>query len=283
VFCGAPRGAAIADPQKPTSGIPLFPDGVPAPVDKSRGVIKNASESILVAEAVRKVYRSGGEEVVALHGLDLTVPEGEFLAVMGPSGSGKTTLLNCVSGLDEIDGGRVLVDGLSIHELSDKARTLHRAQEMGFIFQAFNLIPVFTATENVELPLLLAGVHEHDARVRARETLTRVGLGNRLDRRPMELSGGEQQRVAVARALAGKPRIVWADEPTGNLDSEMAAAVIELLGELHNEGLTIILVTHDPTVAAHADRLITVRDGRLVADERLAGPKEEELLEMVAR
>jgi putative ABC transport system ATP-binding protein len=234
------------------------------------------TEPILVAERVRKVYRSGADSVVALHGLDLVVPQGEFLAVMGPSGSGKTTLLNCVSGLDEIDDGRVLVDGLSIHELSDKERTKHRAREMGFIFQAFNLIPVFTATENVELPLLLAGVREYDARIRARETLTRVGLGHRLDRRPMELSGGEQQRVAVARALAGRPRIVWADEPTGNLDSEMAAAVIDLLGELHEEGLTIILVTHDPTVAAHADRLITVRDGRLVEDKLLVGPKVEE-------
>jgi len=231
--------------------------------------IETHTRPILVAENVRKVYRSGADSVVALHGLDLVVPQGEFVAVMGPSGSGKTTLLNCVSGLDDIDDGRVFVDGLSIHELSDKARTKHRAKEMGFIFQAFNLIPVFTATENVELPLLLAGVREHDARARARETLERVGLGQRLDRRPMELSGGEQQRVAVARALAGKPRIVWADEPTGNLDSEMAAAVIELLGELHAEGLSIILVTHDPTVAAHADRLITVRDGRLVGDELL--------------
>jgi putative ABC transport system ATP-binding protein len=237
---------------------------------------------ILVADGVRKIYRSGADSIVALHGLDLVVPQGQFVAVMGPSGSGKTTLLNCVSGLDEIDAGRVLVDGLSIHELSDKERTKHRAKEMGFIFQAFNLIPVFTATENVELPLLLAGVREQDARIRARDTLERVGLGHRLDRRPMELSGGEQQRVAVARALAGKPRIVWADEPTGNLDSEMAAAVIELLGELHEEGLTIILVTHDPTVAAHADRLITVRDGRIVEDKLLVGPSAEEVREKVA-
>jgi putative ABC transport system ATP-binding protein len=235
--------------------------------------------SILVADGVRKIYRSGADSIVALHGLDLVVPQGQFVAVMGPSGSGKTTLLNCVSGLDEIDGGRVLVDGLSIHDLSDKERTKHRAREMGFIFQAFNLIPVFTATENVELPLLLAGEREADARLRARETLERVGLGHRLDRRPMELSGGEQQRVAVARALAGKPRIVWADEPTGNLDSEMAGSVIALLGELHVEGLTIILVTHDPNVAAHADRLVTVRDGRLVEDELLTGPPEKEVLE----
>jgi putative ABC transport system ATP-binding protein len=229
-----------------------------------------SAEPILVAEGVRKVYRSGGEEVVALQSLDLTVADGEFLAVMGPSGSGKTTLLNCVSGLDDIDAGRVLVDGLSIHELSDKERTKHRAQEMGFIFQAFNLIPVFTATENVELPLLLSGLKESDARTRARATLERVGLGHRLDRRPTELSGGEQQRVAIARALAGRPRIVWADEPTGNLDSEMARTVMELLGELHGEGLSLILVTHDRMVARYADRMITVRDGRIVTDERLA-------------
>ena len=236
---------------------------------------------ILSAERVRKVYRSGGDEIVALHGLDLEIPEGEFVAVMGPSGSGKTTLLNCVSGLDEIDGGRVLVDGKSIHELSDGERTRHRAAAMGFVFQAFNLIPVFTTTENVELPLLLVGVDEREARRRAQETLRRVGLGHRLDRRPPELSGGEQQRVAVARALAGRPRLVWADEPTGNLDSEMAHAVMELLGELHREGLTIVLVTHDRTVASYADRLLTVRDGRLVGDERL-GERVEPELEAVA-
>ena len=227
-------------------------------------------DPILVAQGVRKIYRSGSSDVLALKGLDLEVGPGEFLAVMGPSGSGKTTLLNCLSGLDEIDAGRVVIDGHSIHELSDAKRTRHRAETMGFIFQAFNLIPVFTATENVELPLLLAGVSEAEARRRARETLSSVGLGHRLDRRPPELSGGEQQRVAIARALAGRPRIVWADEPTGNLDSEMAAAVMDLLVELHAQGLTIVLITHDPTVAARADRLITVKDGELVADERLA-------------
>jgi putative ABC transport system ATP-binding protein len=237
------------------------------------------SEPILVAEGVRKVYRSGGTDVLALKGLHLTVPQGEFVAVMGASGSGKTTLLNCLSGLDEIDDGRVLVDGHSIHELSDAKRTRHRAETMGFIFQAFNLIPVFTATENVELPLLLARVPAAEARERARETLVRVGLGHRLDRRPPELSGGEQQRVAIARALAGRPRLIWADEPTGNLDSEMASAVMDLLSELHEEGLTLVLITHDPTVAARADRLITVKDGELVADERLprveaSGPRE---------
>jgi putative ABC transport system ATP-binding protein len=149
---------------------------------------------------------------------------------------------------------------------------------MGFIFQAFNLIPVFTTTENVELPLLLVGVPEKDARRRAQETLRRVGLGHRLDRRPTELSGGEQQRVAVARALAGTPSLVWADEPTGNLDSEMAHAVMELLAQLHAEGLTIVLITHDRTVASYAERLLTVRDGRLVADESLGSAVERDLV-----
>jgi putative ABC transport system ATP-binding protein len=221
---------------------------------------------VLKAEAVRKVYRSGADEVEALRGVDLTVSAGEFVAVMGPSGSGKTTLLNCFSGLDSIDGGRVLIEGKSIHELPDAERTAHRAAAMGFVFQAFNLIPVFTTVENVELPLLLAGAKDAEARRRAEETLARVGLEHRFRHRPTELSGGEQQRVAIARALAGKPRIVWADEPTGNLDSEMAGSVMELLEELHAEGLTLILVTHDSTVAARGTRLITVRDGRVVED-----------------
>jgi putative ABC transport system ATP-binding protein len=230
-------------------------------------------ETLLTAERVRKVYRSEGADVEALKGLDLDVPEGQFLAVMGPSGSGKTTLLNCLSGLDEIDEGRVIVDGLSIHELSDARRTRHRAESMGFIFQAFNLIPVFTATENVELPLLLAGTPERESRARAKETLTRVGLGHRLDRRPTELSGGEQQRVAIARALAARPHLIWADEPTGNLDSEMAASVMDLLCELNADGLTLILITHDPNVGARADRLITIKDGELVGDELLTQPE----------
>jgi putative ABC transport system ATP-binding protein len=231
--------------------------------------VEPTASTVLRAEGVRKVYRSGADEVEALRGVDLDVATGELLAVMGPSGSGKTTLLNCFSGLDTIDGGRVLIEGKSIHELPDGERTRHRAAAMGFIFQAFNLIPVFTTVENVELPLLLAGARESEARERAEETLTRVGLEHRFRHRPTELSGGEQQRVAVARALAGRPRIVWADEPTGNLDSEMAASVMDLLCELHAEGLTIVLVTHDSTVAARGTRLITVRDGRVVDDRRL--------------
>ena len=224
---------------------------------------------LLEASGVHKTYRTGAESVDALKGVDLAIEAGEFVSVMGPSGSGKTTLLNCLSGLDGIDHGKVMLGGESIHEMSDARRTRHRAESMGFIFQAFNLIPVFTATENVELPLLLAGKPAKTARAAAVETLGRVGLGHRLDHRPAELSGGEQQRVTVARALAGRPQIVWADEPTGNLDSETAAAVMDLLSELHEEGLTLVLVTHDGDIGASAQRRIVVRDGVVVDDERL--------------
>jgi putative ABC transport system ATP-binding protein len=222
---------------------------------------------MLVAESVRKVYRTGAEEVIALADVDFLVREGEFVSVMGPSGSGKTTLLNCCSGLDDIDGGRVLLDGLDLHELSDGQRTRNRASSMGFVFQAYNLIPVFSAVENVELPLLLAGTDPKDARRLAEETLERVGLGHRLRHRPTELSGGEQQRVTVARALAGRPRVVWADEPTGALDSETADTVMDLLVDLNREGLTLVVVTHDEQVGRMANRVVRMRDGRIVTDE----------------
>jgi putative ABC transport system ATP-binding protein len=226
---------------------------------------------MLQAEHLRKVYRTGAEEVVALRDVDLVVYEGEFVSVMGPSGSGKTTLLNCCSGLDDIDGGRVLLDGVDLHALSDAQRTTNRASSMGFIFQAYNLIPVFSAVENVELPLLLAGADAKDARRRACETLERVGLGARLKHRPAELSGGEQQRVTVARALAGRPRLVWADEPTGALDSETADQVLALLHDLNQEGLTLIVVTHDDGVGHSANRLVRMRDGHVVSDELVGG------------
>jgi putative ABC transport system ATP-binding protein len=234
--------------------------------------VTNAAGStpILEAYGVVKRYRTEADTVDALRGIDLTVNAGEFVAVMGPSGSGKTTLLNCLSGLDDIDAGKVIVAGESIHEMSDSRRTKHRAANMGFIFQAFNLIPVFSATENVELPLLLSGSNAKEAREAARETLTRVGLGHRLDHKPTELSGGEQQRVAIARALAGDPKLVWADEPTGNLDSETADNVMDLLHEMHSEGLTLMLVTHDPAIGDSAPRRVVVRDGAIVSDERKA-------------
>jgi len=228
-------------------------------------------EPLLLAEGVRKVYRTGeaGDiEVEALAGLDLTIDRGELVAVMGPSGSGKTTLLNCLSGLDDIDGGRVLVEGQDLFALSDAKRTAYRAKGMGFVFQAYNLIPVFTAAENVELPLLLAGVAPRQARREAAMMLEGVGLGHRLRHRPNELSGGEQQRVTIARALAARPAIVWADEPTGNLDTQMAAQVLALIQDLNrDEGQTVVLVTHDPAIGAAAGRRVRMRDGRVVADE----------------
>jgi putative ABC transport system ATP-binding protein len=216
---------------------------------------------------VTKIYRTGQQEVTALDRLDITVRSGEMLAVMGPSGSGKTTLLNCLSGLDDIDGGRVLVEGHDLFAMTDHERTAHRAKAMGFIFQAFNLIPVFNAVENVELPLLLVGVRAREARSRAIDILARVGLGERALHRPNELSGGEQQRVAIARALVATPAIVWADEPTGNLDTVMAAQVMDLLRQLNDEGQTIVLVTHDEGIGHSAKRLVRMLDGHLVLDE----------------
>ncbi|MFF5923388.1 ABC transporter ATP-binding protein [Streptomyces flavochromogenes] len=229
----------------------------------------NADQGLLVATGVRKIYRTGSVEVTALLDLDLIVRHGEMVAVMGPSGSGKTTLLNCLSGLDDIDAGRVEVDGHDLFAMSDAARTEHRAHTMGFVFQAFNLIPVFSAVENVELPLLLVGTRTREARRRALDMLDRVDLGHRVEHRPSELSGGEQQRVTIARALAGRPAIVWADEPTGNLDSAMADQVMDLLCELNqDEGQTIVLVTHDSAIGARAPRLIRMHDGQLVDDVR---------------
>ena len=227
---------------------------------RDRTVGKSA-DGILTATDVWKTYRRGVESVAALKGVSLTVARGEFVAVMGPSGSGKTTLLNCLSGLDDIDSGAVVVEGQNLHDLPDAKRSRHRAENMGFIFQAFNLIPVFTAAENVELPLLLAGVAPAEARRRSEETLDRVGLGDRKNHRPNELSGGEQQRVTIARALAGRPTVVWADEPTGNLDTETAGTVMDLLIELNQQGLSIVLVTHDSGIGKRAGRVITMRDG----------------------
>jgi putative ABC transport system ATP-binding protein len=227
---------------------------------------RGAPAPILVARGVRKHYRTGSQDVQALRDLDLVISRGEFVSVMGPSGSGKTTLLNCLSGLDDIDAGSVTVEGNHLHAMRDAARTAHRAQRMGFIFQAFNLIPVLSAAENVELPLLLNGVRARPARQRAQATLDRVGLSHRHDHRPNELSGGEQQRVAVARALAIEPALVWADEPTGNLDSTTADRVVELLRELHADGLTLVLVTHDPEIGQSAQRVVTMTDGAIVSE-----------------
>ncbi|HEX6381742.1 MAG TPA: ABC transporter ATP-binding protein [Acidimicrobiia bacterium] len=215
---------------------------------------------IVEATGVRKVYR-GGTEVEALKGVGMEVLRGEMVAVMGPSGSGKTTLLNCLSGLESIDEGAIRVGGVDLARLSDDDRTEYRAGHMGFVFQAFNLLPVLTAAENVEIPLLLVGAKAKSARAQALEILDAVGLAERADHRPDQLSGGEQQRVAVARALVHRPEVVWADEPTGNLDSEATESVMGVLVRMNRDGQTIVLVTHNPLVAERAHRIIRMRDG----------------------
>ncbi len=226
----------------------------------------STSQPILAARGVTKTYRTGSHEVPALRGADLDIHTGELLMVMGPSGNGKTTLLNCLSGLDDIDGGTVHVDGQDLFAMPDRARTRHRAERMGFVFQSFNLIPVLSAEENVELPLLVTGEAPKHARERARDMLARVGLADRGTHRPGELSGGEQQRVTVARALVAQPAIVWADEPTGALDSRTAGEIIDLLHEVHADGQTLVVVTHDEGLGRSGERLVQVRDGRVVHD-----------------
>ncbi len=220
------------------------------------------SQPMVVAQRLRKVYR-GASAVEALRGVDLEVQRGEMVAIVGPSGCGKTTLLNCLSGLDRFDGGRVVVDGADLTTMSDRDRTAYRARNMGFVFQAFNLLPVLTTVENTEIPLLLQGVPARAARRRAEEMLETLGLAQRAQHRPDQLSGGEQQRVAVARALVHKPAVVWADEPTGNLDTEVTYIITELLLKTNREGQTIVLVTHNPLVAERAGRVIRMRDGRI--------------------
>ena len=221
---------------------------------------------IALARRLRKVYH-GADEVEALRGIDLQVERGEMIAIVGPSGSGKTTLLNCLSGLDVFDGGQVVIDGQDLSKMSDRARTHYRSRNMGFVFQAFNLLPVLSAAENVEIPLLLQGVGTKDSRRRALEMLETLGLAHRANHRPDQLSGGEQQRVAVARALIHKPAVVWADEPTGNLDSEVTNVIVELLVRMNQSGQTIVLVTHNPQVAERTQRTIRMRDGRIETSE----------------
>ena len=211
-------------------------------------------------------------KVHALRGVDLSVQRGEMVAVMGASGCGKTTLLNVLSGLDDLSEGQVVIDGPPIHQMSDARRTRYRAEKMGFVFQSFNLLPVLSAVENVELPLLVAGVKAGEARRRAQEALAMVGLAGQSSQRPAELSGGQQQRVTIARALVNEPAIVWADEPTGNLDSENSSEVMNLLCRLNKEkSQTFIIVTHDLAVGRRADRILRMADGMIVEELFPAG------------
>ena len=222
---------------------------------------------IISATGVTKTYRSRNVVVEALNNVDFEVMPGEMVAVMGPSGSGKTTLLNCMSGLDSIDSGDVTIAGRLLRTMSDDALSDYRATSMGFVFQAYNLLPVLSAQENVELPLVLAGRSPKEARSKAIEKLELVGLDDRLDHLPAELSGGQQQRVAIARALANDPAIVWGDELTGNLDSTNTAEIMELLTRLNKERhQTFVIVTHSEEVGAMADRIVRMNDGMIVDD-----------------
>jgi len=221
-----------------------------------------SEEGIIVTQDVRKTYETGKVKVEALRGVNLTVREGDMVAVMGPSGCGKTTLLNCVSGLDDLSGGEVYIRGKPLSKMNDRERTKYRAEKIGFIFQAYNLLPVLTAAENVELPLLISGAQPKEARKTALEALRSVGLEDWQSFKPSELSGGQQQRVTIARSLVNKPEIVFGDEPTGNLDSESSKDIMELLRKLNKMNKqTFIIVTHDYNVGKMADKIVVMRDG----------------------
>jgi putative ABC transport system ATP-binding protein len=220
--------------------------------------------------AIRKVYSMGRVEVEALRGIDLDVATNEYVAVVGPSGSGKSTLMNILGCLDTPSSGEYVLSGEAIAGLDRNRLAEIRNKHVGFVFQNFNLLPYATALENVELPLLFAGVSDKDRKARASAMLERVGLADRLDHKPTELSGGQMQRVAIARALVNQPAMVLADEPTGNLDSASGKAIVELFDELHAAGQTIVMITHDQTVAKLATRVIQIRDGQIVEDRKAA-------------
>jgi len=228
--------------------------------------------AVLMVESrdVYKTYESGATAVKALRGVTLSVPRGEMVAIMGPSGCGKTTLLNCLSGLDTIDRGSVLIEGTDLNRLSDHERSRYRARRMGFVFQTYNLLPVLSAVENVELPLVVSGMAPKEARQRALAALAKVDLADRAGHWPNQMSGGQRQRVTIARALVNDPAIVWADEPTGNLDSETADDVMRLMEDLNlQHRQTFIIVTHDPGIGARCHRIVRMRDGEIVGEERL--------------
>jgi putative ABC transport system ATP-binding protein len=224
---------------------------------------------VITLEGITKVYRTGEVEVAALKGISLHIPEGEFVAIMGPSGSGKSTLMNLIGCLDQPSSGRYILDGYDVSALTDDQLAWIRNRKIGFVFQSYNLIPRASAVHNVEMPLIYAG-DNLQRRERAMAALESVGLLPRAGHLPNELSGGQQQRVAVARALVTDPAILLADEPTGNLDSESSIEIMKLLRDLNQQGRTIVLITHEPDIAAFAQRVVRVRDGVIVSDERPA-------------
>ena len=228
-------------------------------------ICENMPDSIITATGIHKTYDTGTIKVNALRGVDLTVERGEMVAIMGPSGCGKTTMLNCLSGLDEVDSGQVVIDGVVLHDLPDDERSDYRARRMGFVFQLYNLLPVLSAVENVELPLLVSGTKPAESRKRSMDLLELVGLSDRAQHLPGELSGGQRQRVTIARALVNQPSIVWADEPTGDLDSETASDIMDLMCQLNAEnGQSFVLVTHSDDVGRRAHRIVRMRDGEIV-------------------
>jgi putative ABC transport system ATP-binding protein len=225
--------------------------------------------TIIDAQRVVKTYDTGEVKVEALRGVSLQVPRGEMLAIMGPSGCGKTTLLNCLSGLDTIDQGTIHIDGTDINKLNDNAKTTYRARNMGFVFQFYNLLPVLSAIENVELPLVVSGVSGKEARQQALAALNQVGLAEWAGHRPAQLSGGQRQRVTIARALVNDPAIVWADEPTGDLDSTTADEIMQLMHDLNERNQqTFVIVTHDAGIGARCHRIIRMKDGAIVGEEK---------------
>jgi putative ABC transport system ATP-binding protein len=229
-----------------------------------------AEPPVIEADGIRKVYESGDVAVHALRGVSLTLAAGDFVAVMGSSGSGKSTFMNIVGCLDRPTGGVYRLDGDDVSRLSRDALARVRGRSLGFVFQGFNLLPRTSAKENVELPMVYQGVSSKERRARAAAALERVGLGDRLEHTPARLSGGQQQRVAIARALVNRPRLLLADEPTGNLDSRTSVEVMGIFQRLNEEGLTVLLVTHEPDIAQHAKRIVTFKDGLILSDVRVA-------------
>ncbi len=229
------------------------------------------SEPIIRIRDLTRHYVMGTETVQALRGVSLDIGRNEYVAIMGPSGSGKSTMMNMIGCLDTPTGGEYWLNGQEVSQLTDDQLARVRNKEIGFVFQTFNLLPRATSLHNVELPLVYAGVSSKERRNRATAALQRVGLGNRMDHRPNELSGGQRQRVAIARALVNEPSILLADEPTGNLDSTTSEEIMQVFAELHRQGQTIIMVTHEADIAAHAERTVVLRDGKVETDRVTAG------------